>query len=91
MDAKAIAREVRNEEIIPEAVETQINDSKSTDEASNILFVHLRSQAILEDLRRLCSIMKDTKGYRKMQRFGKDLEDKLKEVRRIAQALDFAD
>ena len=81
MDATAVARQTRSKGIIPEAVETQINGSKSTDEANDILFEHLRSQATLEGLRGLCSIMKDAKGYQQMQRFGKELEAKLEEVR----------
>ena len=81
VNAKAIARDLRIEKIIPEAVETSIKTSQSSDEANNFLFEHLRSQAILEDLRRLCSIMEDAEGYGKMQRFGKELQAKLEEVR----------
>ena len=81
MDAKAVARQARRKKIIPEAVETRINDSQSSDEANDILFVHLRSQATLEGLSRLCSIMKEAEGYQQMQKFGRKLEAKLEEVR----------
>ena len=81
MHAKDIAREVRSAEIIPEAVETQIKESKSLDEANDVLFVHLRSQATLEDLLLLCGIMKKSKGYRKMQGFGEKLQARLEKVR----------
>ena len=81
VNAKAIARDLRSENIIPEAVETSIKTSQSSDEANDFLFEHLRSQATLEDLRRLCSIMKGAKGYGKVQKFGKELEAKLEEVR----------
>ena len=81
VNAKAIARDLRSEKIIPEAVETSIKTSQSSDEANDFLFEHLRSQATLENLRHLCSIMKDAEGYGKMQSFGKELQAKLEEVR----------
>ena len=81
VNTKAIARDLRIEKIIPEAVETSIKTSQSSDEANDFLFEHLRSQATLEGLRGLCSIMKGAKGYQQMQRFGKELEAKLEEVR----------
>ena len=80
MDAKAIASDVRGEDIIPEEVETEIKDSKSLDGANKVLFVHLRRQAIPEDLLHLCRIMKESKGYRKMQRFGEKLQARVEEV-----------
>ena len=81
MNAKAIASKVRSEGIIPEEVETEIKDSKSLGDASNALLVHLRNQALPEDLLHLCRIMKESTGYRKMQRFGEKLEARLEEVR----------
>ena len=81
VDARAIAQKARIEEIIPEAVEIQINESKSSDEAKNVLFEHLQNQVTLEGLRRLCSIMIESKGYERMQMFGKGLLAKLEEVR----------
>ena len=80
VDAKAIAPELRSEDIIPEAIETQIIESNSFDKANNFLLVHLRRQATLEDLLRLCSIMKESKGYRKMQGFGETLQARLEKV-----------
>ena len=80
MDAKAIASDVRGEGIIPEKVETEINNSKSLGEANNALFVHLRNQALPEDLLHLCRIMKKSEGYRKMQRFGENLQARLEKV-----------
>ena len=47
VNAKAIARDLRSEKIIPEAVETSIKTSQSSDEANDFLFEHLRSQATL--------------------------------------------
>ena len=82
VDARAIAKKARMEKIIPEAVETQINRSTSLDAAKEVLFEHLQHQVTLEGLRRFCSIMEESEGYLKMQRFGKELQAKLEEVRR---------
>ena len=81
VDARAIAQKARTEEIIPEAVEIQINESKSSDAAKNVLFEHLHHQVTLEGLGRFCSIMIESKGYQWMQMFGKGLLAKVDEVR----------
>ena len=81
VDARAIAQKARIEEIIPESVENQINEAKSSDAAKNALFEHLHAQAMLEDLRRFCSIMIESKGYQQMQMFGNGLQAKLSKVR----------
>lgn len=81
VDGRAIAQKARIKEIIPEAVEKQINELGSSDAAKNALFEHLYDQAMLEDLRRFCSIMIESEGYRRMQMFGKKLLDRLEEVR----------
>ena len=78
--AKAIAQEARREHIIPTTVETDIRNAKDHRSANDYLFEHLRSQATVEDLRKLCSIMKDTKGYRIMNGFGETLEAELDKV-----------
>ena len=82
VDARAITQKARTEEIIPEAVEIQINESKSSDAAKNVLFEHLHHQVTLEGLGRFCSIMIESKGYQRMQMFGKGLLAKVEEVRR---------
>ena len=81
VNARAIAQKTRIEEIIPEAVEIQINESKSSDAAKQVLFEHLHDQVTLEGLRHFCSIMIESKGYQRMQMFGKELLAKLEEVR----------
>ena len=81
VDARAIAQKARKEKIIPEAVEIQINESRSSDAAKNALFKHLHDQAMLEDLRHFCSIMIESEGYNRMQMFGNGLLAKLEEVR----------
>ena len=81
VDARAIAQKARMEKIIPEAVEIKINESKTSDEAKEVLFEHLHDQVTLESLRRFCSIMIESEGYQLMQKFGKRLLAKLEEVR----------
>ena len=81
VETRAIAQKARREKIIPEAVEIQINESKSLDAAKEVLFKHLHNQVTLEGLRRFCSIMIDSEGYQLMQMFGNELQAKLKEVR----------
>ena len=81
VNARAIAQKARIEEIIPEDVEIQINGSKSSDAAKQVLFEHLHDQVTLEGLRPFCSIMIESKGYQLMQKFGKGLLAKLEEVR----------
>ena len=82
VDARAIAPKARMKKIIPEPVETQINESKSSDAAKKVLFEHLCDQATLEGIRHFCSIMIESEGYQRMQMFGKELLAKLEEVRR---------
>lgn len=78
--AKAIAPEAQGQEIIPEAVKNEIKGSNSLEEANNALLEHLSNQATLEDLLLLCKIMKESKGYRKMQKFGETLQARLEKV-----------
>ena len=79
--AGAIAEKARMEKIIPEAIEIQINESKSSDAAKKVLFEHLHDQVTLEGLRCFCSIMIESEGYQLMQMFGKRLLAKVEEVR----------
>ena len=79
--ARAIAQKARMKKIIPEAVEKQINESRSLDAAKQVLFEHLQDQVTLEGLRSFCSIMIESEGYQLMQMFGKRLLAKLEEVR----------
>lgn len=80
VDAKAIARAALNDGIIPESVQSDILGAKAKDAANYILFEHLRSQAKLEDLRKLCKIMTEAKGCSKMMDFGKKLRSRLDKV-----------
>ena len=72
VDARAIVQKARIKEIIPEAVEIQINESNSSDVAKNVLLEHLQNQVMLESLRRFCSIMIESKGYERMQCLERD-------------------
>ena len=78
--AKVIAHKAVAKEIIPENVESDIVNAKDRSSANHYLFEHLRSQATVEDLRKLCSIMKGAKGNSKMNGFGETLEAELDKV-----------
>ena len=80
MNAKAIAPEAQGQDIIPETVKTEIIGSRSLEDANNTLFAHLRTQVTLKGLLLLCKIMKESKGYGKMQGFGEKLEARLEKV-----------
>ena len=67
--------------IIPEKVKNEVLDARAKDDANDCLFEHLCSQATLADLRNLCSIMKEAKGYSKMIGFGETLQAELDKVR----------
>ena len=79
--AKAIAHKAVAKKIIPQTVETDIVNAKTESNANYYMFVHLRSQATVKDLRELCSIMKDAEGNSRMNGFGKTLEAELDKVR----------
>ena len=81
VDAKAIAPDAYREGIIPERVKNRILHAETQDDANDCLFEHLCSQATLEDLRKLCSIMKKAKGYSNMIAFGRTLQAELDKVR----------
>ena len=78
--AEAIAREARREHIIPTTVETDILNAKDQRSANDYLFEHLHLQATVEDLRKLCNMMKDAEGYPIMNGFGETLEAELDKV-----------
>ena len=79
--ATAIASDARREGIIPERVKNRILHAETQDDANDCLFEHLCSQATLEDLRKLCSIMKKADGYSNMNTFGETLQAEVDKVR----------
>ena len=80
VNAQAIARVAKRRDVISEKVRNKILAAEAMDDANDILFEHLCSQATLEDLRTLCSIMKEAKGYSNMISFGAELQRWLEEV-----------
>ena len=78
--AKAIAHEAVAKEIIPENVESDIVKAKDDRSANHCMFRHLSSQATVEDLRKLCSIMKGAEGYSLMNGFGETLKAEVDKV-----------
>ena len=80
VDATAIAPDARRMGIIPERVKNRILHAETQDDANDCLFGHLCSQATLEDLRKLCGIMKEADGYSNMIAFGETLQAELDKV-----------
>ena len=79
--AKAIAHEAVAKKIIPETVETDIVTARDRRSANHYLFVHLHTQATVESLKELCSIMKHAEGHSQMNGFGETLKAELDKVR----------
>ena len=63
VDARVIAPDAFRNGIISERVKHKILHAETQDDANNYLFHHLCSQAIFEDIRKLCHIMKEADGY----------------------------
>ena len=80
VDAAAIVQDAWRQGIIPEKVMNIIRKAESQREANHNLFHHLCLQATVEDLRKLCSIMKEAKGYSNMIFYGETLLAKLDKV-----------
>ena len=80
VNAQAIARVAKRYDVISEKVRNKILAAEAKDDANDILFEHLCSQATVEYLRTLCNIMKEAKGYSNMISFGAELQRRLEEV-----------
>ena len=77
VDARPIADDACDKEIIPEELKTSINQAKSVTEANKILYQHLLQQGTQSKLKELCTIMINAKGYSRMIEFGQVLLTKV--------------
>ena len=68
VDARVIAPNAFRNRIISERVKHKILHAEIQDDANDYMLEHLCSQAIFEDLRKLCHIMKEADGYSNMRR-----------------------
>ena len=83
--AKAIAMELRQRGIIPEAVQTRIERALSAREANAHLYDHLYSCATWERLELFCKVLmsKDNEGYPRMKELGAEMFKKISEKNNI--------
>ena len=85
IDARAIARKLEIEEVIPNRVSFKIENS-APDDANNLLFLHLRSHSSPETLHKLCGVMISMSGYPKMIELGRFMKDNLTTVSCVARS-----
>ena len=85
IDARAIARRLEIEEVIPNRVSFKIENS-APDDANDHLFLHLRSHASRETLHKLCDVMISMRGYPKMNELGRVMKDDLTTVSCVAES-----
>ena len=87
IDARAIARKLEIEEVIPNRVYFKIENS-APDDANNLLFLHLRYHSSLETLHKLCGVMisMSLSGYPKMIGLGRFMKDNLPTVSCVARS-----
>ena len=85
IDARAIARKLEIEEVIPNRVSYKIENSAPED-ANDLLFLHLRSHSSLETLHKLCDVMIGMSGYPKINKLGRLVKDDLTTVSCVSES-----
>ena len=73
VDAHAIRMRLEIDEVIPKKLSFDM-DRTSSDEATELLYLHLRDHATLQDIHKLCAAMTSKTGYGNMVKLG----DKMK-------------
>ena len=79
IDARAIVTRLEIEEVIPDTVSHQIQQSAPS-VANEVLFLHFQSHSSPETLHKLCDVMISMSGYPNMNTLGKLMKDKLTTV-----------
>ena len=87
MDAKDIAKTLQRKGVISEEIATDIATARSKTKANEVLYDHLRSQASVDDLKRLFQLFGEETGYSRMNAFGEDMLRKLEQRGKIALVL----
>ena len=77
MNAKAISKMLALKGIIPEEVETDINQAKSIHEANIHLYRHLKEQGTKENVREMCELARMERGYGTMHELGRRILEEL--------------
>ena len=61
-------------------------ENSTPEDAKDLLFLHLRSNSLLETLHRLCDVMIGMSGYPKMNKLGRLMKDDLTTVSCVAES-----
>ena len=77
MNSKVLAPQLKALELIPEAVECDIRQSRSKEEANAHLLNHLKEDADEETVRKVIRIASEKAGYSKMKAFAAGLLSKM--------------
>ena len=83
IDARAIAKKLEIEEVIPNRLSFKIENSAPED-ANDLLFLHLQSHSSLETLHKLCDVMTSMSGYPNMNKLGSTMKKDLPSVGYVA-------
>ena len=79
VDARAIARKLEIENVIPMNVSHKIENSGPS-VANEVLFLHLRSHSSPQTLHKLCDVMTSKNGYPGMRELGRTMKKDLPSV-----------
>ena len=77
MNAKAISKMLALKRIIPEEVETDINQAKSKQHANIFLYQHLVEQGTVENVWQMCELARNENGYGNMNELGRRMLEEL--------------
>ena len=78
-NAKVIAVPLKHKGLISEIIVTGIADASSMKEANEVLYDHLHSQALPDDLKHVFQLCSEEKGYSRMKDFGKKMLGELEQ------------
>ena len=85
IDARAIARKLEIEKVIPDTVSHKIQQSAPSI-GNEVLFLHIQCHSSPETLHKLCDVMISMSGYPKMNKLGKLMKDNLTTVSCVAES-----
>ena len=76
VNTHAIAKALQIEEVIHQNLHFKLEKTRN-DEATQMLFLHMRDNSSLEIVHRLCDVIISKKGFPKMSNLGQDMKEDL--------------
>ena len=76
VNTHAIARALQIEKVISQKLYFDL-EKTSNDEATEMLFLHMRNHGLLETVRSLCDVMIEKEGFLMMNSLGQDMKKDL--------------